>query len=91
MKVFIWLAVALTLLLTGCRSPQRCAVIEVPCLRQAPLPPAQAAPERPGAQIVQAIFGVGESDDVRAARLRLVTAIVVVGGQIAFEIIKASN
>ena len=91
MKVFIWLTVALTLLLTGCRSPHRCAVIEVPCFKQATLQPVQPTSERPAAQIVQAIFGTGESDEVRAARLRLAAAIVVVGGQIAFEIIKANN
>lgn len=91
MKVFIWLTVALSLLLTGCRSPQRCAVIEVPCLKQAPPAPVQPTSERPCAQIVQAILGTGESDEVRAARLRLAAAIVVVGGQIALEIIKASN
>ena len=91
MKVFIWLTVALSLLLTGCRSPQRCAVIEVPCFKHVATEPAQPASERPCAQVVQAILGTGESDEARAARLRLAAAIVVVVGEIALEIIKANN
>ena len=87
-KVFL-VALALVVLLSGCRAPHRCVEIQGCRNWQAPVQPDDSAPERPAAAFVQALLG--DSDEVRSARLKLAAAIILVGGEIALEILKSHH
>ena len=92
MEVIMRVAVLFTVLAfvltsVGCASHQRCEQFELCYKVQAP--PIQSVSERIEQPIWQELFS--PSNEVRAARLRLLAAIVLIGGEIALEVIKASN
>jgi len=79
----IVVAVVAALLSVGCATHQRCVcppIVEVRQLKGFETPD-------------QAIWRVFEppTDEVRAARLKFAAAVVIVAGEVAFEIIKAQR
>ena len=88
MRVALICLATLGLLASGCASHQRRAPIcELGC-QKTQLAPVIVQPCEPCANpFWQQVFAP-PSDEVRAARLRLAAAIVVVAGEIVFEIIR---
>lgn len=87
MRVALLVLAMIGLLSSGCASQQRRAPLcEMGFLKTHP-PQTEVQPCEPCSPTVwQQMFA--PSDEVRAARLRLAAAIIVVAGEIVFEIIK---
>lgn len=74
---------------SGCASRQGCVRYE-PCFGTSVPAPRAQAPLPPEQESFWRLF-CAPSDDVRAARLKLAAAIILISGEVALEIIKAQR
>ena len=86
--VVLFLAVLVSVLLSGCSHHRECVHTELCYKVQAP-PADYCAPEVASPSMWQAIFE--PTPEIRSARLKLAAAVVLIAGEIALEVIKAHH